>query len=81
MSGSPADGAQVDTASVPRFRRGIKLRQDAARGGWVLLAPEKAFMLDAIAAEILQLVDGERAIEAICVASEFPRRAETTFGT
>jgi pyrroloquinoline quinone biosynthesis protein D len=50
---------------VPRFRRGIKLRFDAARDNWVLLAPERAFVADAIAAEILQLVDGERSITAI----------------
>lgn len=50
---------------VPRFRRGIKLRFDQARGQWVLLAPERAFVPDAIAAEILQLVDGERSIGAI----------------
>lgn len=51
--------------AIPRFRRGVKLREDRARGGWVLLAPEKAFVPDEIGAEVLQLVDGARSIEAI----------------
>jgi len=59
-------------AAVPRFRRGVKLRHDAARGQWVLLAPEKAFVLDAIAAEILKLVDGARSLEGI--ASDLAQR-------
>lgn len=52
-------------AAVPRFRRGVKLRFDPSRESWVLLAPEKAFMPDAIAAEILQLVDGQRSLATI----------------
>lgn len=51
--------------AVPKFRRGVKLRFDEARGQWVLLAPEKAFVPDPIAAEILQLVDGRRSIAAM----------------
>lgn len=55
----------AEASRVPRFRRGVKLRFDAARGQWVLLAPERAFVPNEIAAEILQLVDGERAIADI----------------
>ena len=51
---------------MPRLRRGVKLRFDAARNTWVLLAPEKAFVLDEIAFEIMNLVDGNRSLEAIC---------------
>lgn len=51
--------------AVPRFRRGVKLRFDKTRDSFVLLAPEKAFVPDPIAAEILQLVDGTRSIAAI----------------
>lgn len=54
--------------SVPRLRRGVKLRHDPARGGWVLLAPERAFVLDPIAAEIMALVDGARDEAAIVTA-------------
>lgn len=59
--------------AVPRFRRGVKLRFDEARGHWVLLAPEKAFVPDPIAAEILQLIDGQRSIAQMAenLASRF----------
>jgi pyrroloquinoline quinone biosynthesis protein D len=50
---------------IPSFRRGVKFRFDKAREGWVLLAPEKVFMPDEIAVEILKLVDAERSIDAI----------------
>jgi pyrroloquinoline quinone biosynthesis protein D len=56
---------EISGVAVPRFRRGVKLREDAARGGWVLLAPEKAFVLDDIAAALLQLVDGQRSLDTI----------------
>ncbi|WP_068087625.1 pyrroloquinoline quinone biosynthesis peptide chaperone PqqD [Novosphingobium rosa] len=52
-------------SDVPAFRRGVKFRFDSVRDSWVLLAPEKLFMPDDIAVEILKLVDGERAIKAI----------------
>lgn len=50
---------------VPKFRRGTKFRFDAVRDAWVLLAPEKLFMPDEIAVEILKLVDGDRTIDAM----------------
>nr|WP_087575812.1 pyrroloquinoline quinone biosynthesis peptide chaperone PqqD [Sphingomonas sp. CDS-1] len=55
----------TDEAAIPAFRRGVKFRFDAVRDAWVLLAPEKLFMPDEIAVEILKLVDGERSIRAI----------------
>lgn len=51
--------------SVPRFKRGVKFRFDAVRDAWVLLAPEKLFMPDEIAVEILTLVNGVRTLDAI----------------
>lgn len=54
-----------DAASIPAFRRGVKFRFDTVRDSWVLLAPEKLFMPDEIAVEILKLVDGARPIAAI----------------
>ena len=53
------------TTAVPRFRRGVQLRFEQTRGNFGLLAPEKAFVPDAIAAEILQLVDGQRTLATI----------------
>ena len=46
--------------SVPRFNRGFRLRRDDVRGSWIVLAPERIFVLDDHAAEVLQLVDGSR---------------------
>lgn len=55
----------TDLAAIPSFRRGVKFRFDAVRDAWVLLAPEKLFMPDETAVEILKLVDGARSIDAI----------------
>lgn len=53
-------------AAVPRLARGMRLRQDAAREGrWVVLGPERMFVPDAIALEVLRLVDGTRSVAAI----------------
>ncbi|WP_251977666.1 pyrroloquinoline quinone biosynthesis peptide chaperone PqqD [Salinicola avicenniae] len=52
----------TDTVRIPR---GVRLREDKARGGWVLLAPERVFQLDPIAREVLTRVDGERTIADI----------------
>ncbi len=51
--------------AVPSFRRGVKFRFDEVRSAWVLLAPEKLFLPDETAVEILKLVDGQRSIAAI----------------
>lgn len=53
------------TDPIPRFRAGVKFRLDAVRGAWVLLAPEKLFLPDETAVEILKLVDGERSVAVI----------------
>jgi pyrroloquinoline quinone biosynthesis protein D len=50
---------------VPRLPRGVKLRFDAVRGKHVLLAPERAFNVDEVAAAIVELVDGSRSVSAI----------------
>lgn len=49
----------------PRLPRGVKLRRDEARQRWTLLAPERIFEVDAIAAAVLELCDGERDLTAI----------------
>jgi pyrroloquinoline quinone biosynthesis protein D len=51
----------VNAASpTPRLRPGVKFRFDEVRQAWVLLAPEKLFLPDEIAVEILKRVDGRR---------------------
>jgi pyrroloquinoline quinone biosynthesis protein D len=54
----------ADTA-VPRLPRGVRLRQDEARGGWVLLAPERILQPDPVAMEILTRVDGRSSLATI----------------
>lgn len=63
----------TEATAVPAFRRGVKFRFDQVRDSWVLLAPEKLFMPDEIAVEILKLIDGVRSIDAIVdeLASRF----------
>ncbi len=55
----------IDLTSRPRLPRGVRLRRDEARGRWTLLAPERIFEVDATAAAVLQLCDGERDLAAI----------------
>jgi pyrroloquinoline quinone biosynthesis protein D len=50
---------------VPRLARGVKLREDKARGRWVLLAPERMLVPDETAVEVLKLVDGVRSLDAL----------------
>jgi pyrroloquinoline quinone biosynthesis protein D len=49
----------------PRLPRGVRLIHNEAQGGWVLLAPERVFKADAIAAEIVKRCTGEATLEAI----------------
>jgi pyrroloquinoline quinone biosynthesis protein D len=51
--------------SKPALPRHVKMRHDAARDRWTILAPERVFTPDAIAAAVLQLCNGVRSVEAI----------------
>ena len=53
-----------DTAR-PRLPRGVRLTQNDAQGGWVLLAPERVFKADAVTVEILKRCTGESTLDAI----------------
>jgi pyrroloquinoline quinone biosynthesis protein D len=55
----------VTPESVPRLARGAKLREDTARGRWVVLAPERMFVPDETALEVLKLLDGARSVDAV----------------
>ena len=52
----------LSLSDVPRLPRGVRLRFDEVRSAHVLLARERAFDLDAVAAEVLSLVDGSRSV-------------------
>ena len=49
----------------PRLPRGVRLVHNEAQGGWVLLAPERVFKADAIAAEIVKRCTGEATVSDI----------------
>ncbi len=53
------------TSDVPKLPRGVRLHFDAIRNAHVLLAPERAFNVDAVAVEVLRLVDGRRSVSDI----------------
>ncbi len=51
--------------TIPRLSPGHKFRMDQVRGAWVLLGPERMFVPDEHAAEVLKLIDGQRDVTAI----------------
>src|SRR6188472_2923947 len=53
------------SSTRPRLPRGVRLVHSEAHGGWVLLAPERVFKADAIAAEILKRCTGAATFEEI----------------
>jgi len=61
--------------SLPRF---VKMRHDAGRDRWILLAPERVFNPDEIAVAVLQKCDGERSVSDIAaiLADEYKAPAD-----
>jgi pyrroloquinoline quinone biosynthesis protein D len=55
----------IEPASTPGMPPHIKLRHDAGRGRWHVLAPERVFEPDPIAIEILKRCDGATTVEEI----------------
>jgi pyrroloquinoline quinone biosynthesis protein D len=65
-----SDGAKggriiISETSRPKLPRHIKLRYDEVRSTWMILGPERVFVLDAIAVAVLKLCDGQRTVEDI----------------
>jgi pyrroloquinoline quinone biosynthesis protein D len=62
---------------IPRFAPGVRLHHDKARDRWVVMAPERMFVPDETALEVLRLVDGvrdrEAIIDALAMAFDAPR--------
>jgi pyrroloquinoline quinone biosynthesis protein D len=61
----PAEPASVSPDARPHLPRGVRLVHNEAQGGWVLLAPERVFKADQIAAEVIKRCTGEASFEAI----------------
>ena len=57
----------------------MKFRFDAVRGAWVVLGPERLFLPDDHAVEVLKLVDGTRTVAdiAMILAAKFDAPANT----
>ena len=63
---------------TPRFAPGVRLQEDKARDRWIVMAPERMFIPDEIALEVLRLVDGSRDEAGIvtALAEKFAAPAE-----
>ena len=61
----PSGRLIVGRESKPQMPPYLKLRHDAGRGRWVLLAPERILTPDQTAVAVLQLCDGTRTVEEI----------------
>ncbi|MFA5900875.1 MAG: pyrroloquinoline quinone biosynthesis peptide chaperone PqqD [Hyphomicrobium sp.] len=62
---APRQRAVITADSKPVMPPYIKMRHDAGRGRWIILAPERLFDPDPIAVEVLKLCDGERSVSTI----------------
>ena len=62
---APRQRTVISAASKPVLPPHIKLRHDAGRGRWLILAPERIFDPDDIAVEVLKLCDGARTVGEI----------------
>ena len=72
----------IDQSSVPAFPRGVRLKHDEVRSQWVILAPERMFVLDEIGLAIMQRVDGEMTVDRIVdlLAEKFQAPREQILG-
>jgi pyrroloquinoline quinone biosynthesis protein D len=57
--------AIVRLDSVPRLAPHMKLRLDKARDSWTIQAPERSFMLDPIAHQVVSRCDGIATVGAV----------------
>ena len=58
----------IERGTRPVLPRHLRLRHDAGRGRWLLLAPERILTPDDIAVSILKLCDGTRTVDEIAEA-------------
>ncbi len=74
----PRQRLSIGTDSRPALPRYVKLRHDAGRDRWVMLAPERVLTPDAIAVEVLQLCDGARTVAEVAdlLAADYNAPAE-----
>ena len=56
---------EIAAEARPRLPHGVRLVHNEAQGGWLLLAPERIFKADNIAAEVVKRCTGEATFAAI----------------
>src|SRR6266853_1270134 len=62
---APAAAPSIAPDARPRLPHGVRLVHNEAQGGWVLLAPERVFKTDQVAAEVVKRCTGEASFDAI----------------
>ena len=60
-----SEATAISPQAKPRLPRGVRLVNNEAQGGFVLLAPERVFKPDPIALEILKRCTGEATFSEI----------------
>lgn len=77
-----SEPVMIGETSVPAFPRGVRLKHDEVRAQWVILAPERMFVLDDIGLAIMQGVDGEATVSGIVddLAEKFQAPREQILG-
>ena len=63
MTGEPRP--LVEGHAVLHFAPHTRFRFDELRQAWIVLAPERLMLPDEQAVEILQLIDGKRAVDGV----------------
>ena len=78
----PIPPAVLPPDARPKLARGVRLANSEAHGGMVLLAPERVFKADAIAATILERCTGEATLAEIVdgLATQFGAPRERVLG-
>lgn len=66
MSG--ADVQELPDTAIVKLPSGVRLKKDAVRDRFVLLAPERALVMDPIGVAILGEIDGKKRISEIVAA-------------
>ena len=68
----------VSQETRPYLPAYLKLRHDAGRGRWILLAPERVLTPEQTAVAVLKLCDGKRTLEEIveALAKEYSAPAD-----
>jgi pyrroloquinoline quinone biosynthesis protein D len=74
-----AGATTISETSVPHLPRGVRLKFDKPREQWVILAPERMFVLDEISLAIIKCCDGTATVSTVTddLAAQFeaPRDA------